>query len=127
MTPSAPDKVLRVCVTGRSFHKEWLASLRHIHGMYWSEMDVAARILDIRRELMGQSPGGGEPDVLSPEARERLRRSLGMTNGTLRAMLSRLRSKGFLKGGKVCRRFAPDGWDGGRYRLMIDFVVEDGR
>lgn len=125
MTPAPPDKVLRVEVPKGEFHRALLLSMRQFHGMRRLEMEVAARLLDRRRELSAGMPPGREPDILSTAERRAIKDAMRLGDANFKSILSRLRRKGFLEGDRISRRFVPGGGGGGHYRLMIDFVEHD--
>lgn len=125
VTPAGPDKVLRVEVPRGEFHMAWLQAARRFHGMRRGEMEVAARLLDRRRELSAASPPRAEPAVLAAAERRSIKEAIGISDSAFKTILSNLRRKGFLEGDRVSRRFVPEGRGDGHFRLMIDFVEHD--
>lgn len=103
----------------------WLRVARRFHGMRRGEMEVAARLLDRRRELSAALPPGAEPAVLTVAARRAIKETLGISDSAFKTILTNLRHKGFLDGDRVNRRFVPEGRGDGHFRLMIDFVEHD--
>lgn len=115
------NNVIRVPMGRDELMRSWLVMLGPMHGLKGRELDLAVLLLE-------RAAGDPDIEVSSPRLKEQLRATLGINAGYLRTMLSRLRKAGFLlKDGTLNKRFMPDYTGGGRFRLLIDFVIDDRR
>lgn len=144
-----PDKILRVYRPFGEFFRWWMKITRPFHRMKPQEIDVAAKLLEFRYDILKQDTketkdeteycASAVPDVsedardrkmkeeevyrvlMCKEWKEKIASELDITQAHLNVLLSNLRKRGFLRDGSVNPIYIPDVENEESYSLMILF------
>lgn len=120
-----PDKILRVCRPFGEFFRWWLKITRPFHKMKPQEIDVAAKLLEFRYDILKHDDGMKEEDVyhllITKGWKEMIASELKISSAHLSVLLCNLRKRGFLRDGAINKAYIPDVTNEETYSLQILF------
>ena len=120
-----PDKILRVCRPFGEFFRWWLKITRPFHKMKPQEIDVAAKLLEFRYDILKQGEWMKEEDVyhllMTKDWKERIASELKISSAHLSVLLCNLRKRGFLRDGAINKAYIPNITNEETYSLQILF------
>lgn len=93
----------------KSFYKKWLEFLAPIHGLANKEMDIAAYMLDMRKEISKTVTDDSLVDsiLFSTEKRKEIMKQFGMKLTYFNTVLNKLRKCKFVVNNKINPKLIP--------------------
>lgn len=93
----------------KTFYKSWLEFLQPIHGLANKEMDIAAYMLEMRKDIADSCPNKNIIDeiLFSTENRKNVMKKFGMKLTYFNTVLNKFRKCGFVESNKINPKLIP--------------------